>query len=124
MDFLFNTIVVSDLERSFKFYKDIIGLKLKRRFKTDQGVEIIFLEDSKGSSLELIKYGSNQDIDKNIKSKVKIGFAVDDLDQTIKDLKDKGIEIVEGPVEIQNGRFVDIKDPNGVLIGLYDFEKV
>lgn len=124
MDFLFNTIVVSDLERSSKFYKDIIGLKLKRRFKTDQGVEIIFLEDSKGSSLELIKYGSNQDIDKNIKSKVKIGFAVDDLDQTIKDLKDKGIEIVEGPVEIQNGRFVDIKDPNGVLIGLYDFEKV
>ncbi|MCF8008797.1 MAG: VOC family protein [Halanaerobiales bacterium] len=122
MDFLFNTILVSDLEKSFNFYKDIIGLNLEKRFKTDKEVEIIFLEDSKGSSLELIKYGSNQDIDKNIKSKVKIGFAVDNLDQTIKDLKDKRIEIIEGPVEIKNGRFIDIKDPNGVLIGLYDFE--
>jgi len=52
MDFIFNTIEVSDIDKSFNFYKDILNLKLSRRFSPIEGVEIIFLEDGKGYELE------------------------------------------------------------------------
>ncbi|MCF8001784.1 MAG: VOC family protein [Halanaerobiales bacterium] len=122
MEFLFNTIEVSDLEKSFEFYKNVIGLELARRIKPQEGMEIIFLEDEKGHTVELLDYKEQKIEDKAGKLNIKMGFAVDDLDKTIKFLNKKGIDIIEGPVPIENGRFVDITDPDGIKIGLYDFE--
>jgi lactoylglutathione lyase len=122
MNFLFNTIEVSDIDKSYQFYTEIIELKLSRRFKPSEDVEIIFLEDKKGSSVELIEYKNQESYEKNNKSKIKMGFGVDNLDKTINFLKEKDIEIKEGPVQIKDGRFVNIKDPDGVMIGLYEFK--
>jgi len=42
-----------------------------------------------------------------------------DLEGTLKELKDKGVEPVRGPIEIPSGeKFAFIKDPNGVEIEL------
>lgn len=122
MEFLFNTIEVSDIEKSFEFYKKVIGLELARRIKPQEGIEIIFLEDKKGNTVELLDYKDQKLEDRTGKSNIKMGFAVDDLDKTIKFLNKEGIDIIEGPVPIENGRFVDIIDPDGIKIGLYDFE--
>lgn len=122
MEFLFNTIEVSDIEKSFEFYKKVIGLELARRIEPQEGMEIIFLEDKKGNTVELVDYKVQKVEDKAGKSNIKMGFAVDDLDKTIEFLNKEGIDIIEGPVPIENGRFVDITDPDGIKIGLYDFE--
>jgi len=121
MDFLFNTIEVADIEKSFKFYTEILNLKLSRRFKPRSGVEIIFLEDEQGNNVELIEYKEQQNPDSKKESKIKMGFGVEDLDQTIKFLNDKKIAIKEGPIQIKDGRFINIEDPDGVMIGLYEF---
>jgi lactoylglutathione lyase len=122
MEFLFNTIEVSDIEKSFEFYKNVIELELVRRIKPQDNMEIIFLEDEKGNTVELVDYKDQSVEDRAGKSNIKMGFAVQDLDKTIEFLNKEGIEIIEGPVPIENGRFVDITDPDGIKIGLYDFE--
>ncbi|MFO7814325.1 MAG: VOC family protein [Halanaerobiales bacterium] len=122
MEFLFNTVEVSDIEKSFEFYKKILGLELARRIKPREGMEIIFLEDKQGHTVELLEY-KDQNVDYRAgKSNIKMGFAVDDLDKTIEFLNKEGIDIIKGPVPIENGRFVDITDPDRIKIGLYDFD--
>ncbi len=122
MGFLFNTIQVSDIEESFEFYKKVLGLELARRIKPQKGMEIIFLEDEKGHTVELVDYKDQNVKDRTGKSNIKMGFAVEDLDKTIEFLNKERIDVIEGPVPIENGRFVDITDPDGIKIGLYDFE--
>ena len=121
MDFLFNTIEVADIEKSFQFYTEILNLKLSRRFEPRSGVEIIFLEDEQGNNVELIEYKEQQNPDSKKESKIKMGFGVEDLDQTIEFLNDKKIAIKEGPIQIKDGRFINIEGPDGVMIGLYEF---
>lgn len=121
MDFLFNTIEVADIEKSLQFYTEILNLELARRFKPRPGVEIIFLEDEQGNNVELIEYKERKNPDSKKESKIKMGFGVEDLDQTIKFLNDKKIAIKEGPIQIKDGRFINIEDPDGVMIGLYEF---
>ena len=43
MKFCRCTITVNDLEESLKFYQEIVGLSLNRRFATGSGMEIAFL---------------------------------------------------------------------------------
>jgi len=43
MKFAFITIYLTDLESSIKFYEDIIGLKVIRRFPAGPGHEIAFM---------------------------------------------------------------------------------
>ena len=98
-----------------------LNLKLSRRFSPIEGVEIIFLEDGKGYELELITYKNHKNSCKEKESKIKMGFEIENLDVTIDFLKDKNIEIKEGPVMIKGGRFINIEDPDGVMIGLFQF---
>lgn len=122
MNFLFNTIEVSDLDKSFDFYKEILNLKLSRKIKPEEDVEIVFLEDDKGSTIELIEYQSKKNLNKEKDSKIKMGFSVDDLEETVEFLNERNVEIIEGPIQIKGGRFINIKDPDGVLIGFYEFK--
>ncbi len=45
MKFCWCTITVKDMEESLKFYQEVVGLKLNRRFEAGPGVEIAFLGD-------------------------------------------------------------------------------
>lgn len=121
MDFLFNTISVSDIEKSMQFYTEILNLNLSRRFQPRPGVEIVFLEDEKVSCVELIEHEDQETPNNKKESKIKMGFEVKNLNDTIDFLKTKNIKIQEGPVKIKDGRFINIQDPDGVMIGLYEF---
>ena len=52
MKFCWSTLTVNNLEESLKFYQEIIGLPIDRRFKAGPGVEIAFLGDGE-TKLEL-----------------------------------------------------------------------
>ena len=123
MRFKFATIEVKDLEKSFKFYTDVLDLSLVRRFSPREGVEIIFLEDRKGNQLELIEDQSVKEYLEQRSSKVQLSYEVKSLKKTMRFLASQSVEIVGGPVDIQTGRFITIEDPDGVRIGLFEENK-
>jgi lactoylglutathione lyase len=43
MKFCWSTLKVKDMEASLHFYRDVLGLKLERRFQAEGGTEIAFL---------------------------------------------------------------------------------
>lgn len=114
----YTTITVKNLEESLKFYMDLIGLKKVNKFSPEPGVTISFLKDEESNLIELLE-------DKNLseedfkESRVSIGFGVDNLEETLKRLKEHGIETIKETIETPgDGRLAFIKDPNGVEIGI------
>lgn len=114
----FTTIAVKDLERSIKFYTEVIKLNEMMRFSPQKGINIVFLKDEDNGKIELIKYEQKSKIDVTVSTPiVSIGFTVDNLDDSIKMLKEKNIEIIRGPIQTPDGqKFLFIKDPDGVEI--------
>ncbi len=113
------TIAVSDLEKSEKFYKEILGFIEIKRFNPMEGVTIAFLKDEDSGLIELIEYQNTSKDDDIRESIVSIGIGVVDLERTLNEGKDKGVELIRGPIEVPSGeKFAFIKDPNGVEIEL------
>ncbi|NLC76395.1 MAG: VOC family protein [Clostridia bacterium] len=114
MSFCWATVYVRDLEESLRFYQDIVGLTVDRRFPAGPGMEIVFLGDGE-TKLELI---ANQEIKEvSIGPHISLGFKVDSLDEQLAFVKDKGIPIQSGPFQPNpNTRFFFIRDPNGLTI--------
>lgn len=116
MKFCWVTIIVKNMEESLKFYQDIIGLKINRRFEAGPGVEIAFLGDEDGGTqVELIHNEYIQNI--NVGKDISLGFLVDSVDSYIKFVEEKGIEIHDGPFQPNpNTRFFYVLDPNNIRI--------
>jgi lactoylglutathione lyase len=110
MAFLWCTVHVKDLDRSVKFYEDVVGLSVSQRFPGGHG-DIVFLGDGE-TTLELMGGGAGtqgQDIS--------LGFSVDDLDACMARLKEKGVPVHSGPVSPVPGvRFLFVQDPDGLLV--------
>jgi lactoylglutathione lyase len=89
-------IEVRDLERSIRFYRDVLGLRLRRRL-TVLGEEIAFLT-SGNACLELVQ--SSEDPGG---SRVHFAFGVDDLQKAVPRLEERGAILAEGPYELVSG---------------------
>lgn len=118
MNFIFATIHVRDLERSIRFYEDVIGLKLVSRFPAGPDTQIAFLADGP-AQVELIctegetipPYGEHPSL----------GFAAEDLDKAMADMKEKGVEVVSGPFRPNpKTRFFYVRDPDGVYLEIIE----
>lgn len=112
MKFCWCTISVSDLERSLKFYQDVAGLTLERRFTAGPGVEIAFLGGGE-TKVELICRGTKPEFGGDIS----LGFEVDSLDDMMESVESKSVKIHSGPFSPNpNTRFFYVQDPDGLLI--------
>ena len=109
MQFRHVTLSVKDAEASIKFYQEIVGLKLIRRFPIESGKEIIFL-GSGGTEVELISGRTESGVSVGIS----MGFASESLENTMELIRSKGYEIV-GDIINPNPqtRFFFVKDPDG-----------
>jgi lactoylglutathione lyase len=106
------TLTVSDLNRSLKFYEDIVGLKLEHRMPAGPGAEIAFLGGGE-TKLELMCRGTKPVIGEDIS----IGFEVDSLAEKMAFVAEKGISIHSGPFEPnEHVRFFFVQDPDGLKI--------
>jgi lactoylglutathione lyase len=115
--FSFATIKVKDIEKSKKFYQEITGLTIEKSFSPRPGSKITFLKDNQGGIIELIEDERIKNHIDNIGSVVSIAFEVENLDDTLKMLKEKNIKILSGPIDVGNEvRFAFIHDPNGVEV--------
>lgn len=114
MKFCWCTITVADMQESLKFYQEIVGLSINRRFVTGPGMEIAFLGDGE-TKIELISNPNHKAIN-NIED-ISLGFEVESVDEMIKLIKEKGLEVHSGPFQPNpHVRFFFVKDPNGISI--------
>lgn len=113
MKFCWTTIHVKDMEKSLKFYEEIVGLKINNRFNAGPNMEIVFLGQGE-TQIELI-YDEEKDI--NMGKSISLGFEVESVDNMINFIKEKGIEVHSGPFQPNpSTKFFYVEDPNGLKI--------
>ena len=114
MAFLWTTITVNNMEESLKFYQEIVGLPLSRRFPAVPGMEIAFLGED-ATKVELI---FNPDVKEvSMGTGVSLGFAVESADEKIAFLEKKGTKLHSGPFSPNpHVKYFFIMDPNGLKI--------
>jgi len=118
MKFCWSTLMVNNLEESLKFYQEIIGLPVNRRFKAGPGVEIAFLGDGE-TKLELICNETIKEV--NIGKDISLGFEVKSVDEMMVYLKGKGMDIHSGPFQPNpHTKFIYLLDPNGLKVQLVE----
>lgn len=114
MKFLWTTLLVNNMDESLKFYEEIVGLKLDKRFQAGPGMEISFLGQGE-TKVELICNENLKKLDAG--NRVTLGFKVDSLDEKINFIKERGIKIITGPLQPNPSiKYFIIQDPNGVKI--------
>jgi lactoylglutathione lyase len=114
MSFCWVTINVKDMQASLSFYRDIVGLPVKRKMKPMPGTEILFL-GSGDTEVELIKDDKNTN--PRYGEDISLGFTVDSVDKKIDFLKSKNIKIHAGPFQPNPQiKFFYVLDPNGLQI--------
>ena len=113
----YTMIVVSDMARSVRFYRETLGIPLK--FESPDWTEF-----ATGSTTLALhgggvprEYHDTGDQSKTAGS-CSIGFSVDDLDKTYEDLKAKGVRFVMPPTarEGQGIKLAVAIDPDGLPI--------
>ncbi len=114
MKLCWSTLTVSNMEDSLKFYQEIVGLKVDRRFIAGPGVEIAFLGDGE-TKVELIFNGPGKEV--NVGQDISWGFEVSSVEKMMAFIKAKGISIHSGPFQ-QNPhtKYFFVIDPNGLKI--------
>lgn len=113
---------VMDLERSIAFYRDLLGLKLTRRFEVrENNAEVAFLEDPNGSAIELTHWRDKKQLLEG-DSFDHIAFGVKELKATIAHLRAHGVTIAMEPFKLKGGahQIAFIKDPDGNWLELIE----
>lgn len=114
MKFCWSTLLVKNLEESLKFYTEIVGLNVSRRFKAGAGVEIAFVGDGK-TKIELLYNEASKEA--SFGDGISLGFEVKSVDEMMAFVKEKSIEIQGGPFQPNpHTRFFYVLDPNGLRI--------
>jgi len=113
----YTTLIVKDLDESVAFYRDCLGFK--EGYFVDNGpMGKIRIMDSELASVELIE------CDKFPVGMWSIGTDVDDLEKTLIELKEKGIEPISPVTETSVGHMCFVVDPDNNKICLIEHDKI
>lgn len=114
MKFCWSTLMVKNLEASLKFYQEIVGLDISKKFSAGPGVEIAFMGDGE-TKVELIYNEAIKDVD--LGHDISLGFEVKSVEEMMTLVKGKGIDIHSGPFQPNpHTKFFYVLDPNGLKI--------
>jgi lactoylglutathione lyase len=108
-------LLVSNVKRSINFYKNILGLPVKKQSKNwteffNDGT-VLALHPAKKK--DKLKSGSS----------MLIGFMVNDLDFSVKQLKKKKVKFFKQPKNEPFGKHTIILDPDGHLISIAELKE-
>ncbi|TFG83500.1 MAG: VOC family protein [Spirochaetales bacterium] len=119
MKFCWTTIMAKNMEESLRFYQDIVGLALQRRFQPAPGQEIAFLGEGE-TQVELIT--NQKKVSVEFGQDISLGFATESLDALTETLGKHGIAVHSGPFQPSPElRFLYALDPNGLKIQFVEF---
>jgi lactoylglutathione lyase len=108
---------LNDLERSVRFYKDVLGLIEVRRHKSPRGSELVFLKAPQSEELiELCHYPASGPVQVQ-PDLTHLAFEVESLEAFERHLARFGLKFSDGPVMKDDGSgFAFIDAPEGYEI--------
>ncbi|MGB8934995.1 MAG: VOC family protein [Candidatus Nitrosopolaris sp.] len=107
-------LLVSDMKKSIDFYKDILGLPLK--YQSEEWTEFF----SNGTTLAL-RAAKERQKTKSAPTML-TGFMLNDLDSTVKRLKEKKVKFFKEPREEPFGKHAIFEDPDEHLISIVQLD--
>ena len=110
---------VNDLERTVKFYRDVLGLQEIRRHKSPRGSELVFFK-APGSEeqIEVTHFPGSGPVQVQ-PDLTHLAFEVDNLEEFGKHLAQHGLKYSDGPTTTSTGTvFAFIDAPEGYEIEL------
>ncbi len=110
---------VNDLERTVKFYTEILGLTEVRRHKSPRGSELVFLKTPQSEELiEICSFPASGPVQVQT-DLTHLAFEVDSLEAFGQHLAAHGLKYSDGPTLRENGGgFAFIDAPEGYEIEL------
>jgi len=108
------------LERSVKFYKEVLGLEETRRHKSPRGSELVFLKaPGSDEEIELCHFPNSGAVEVQ-PDLTHLAFEVDSLEEFGKHLVNLGLKYSDGPTYKQDGSggFAFIDAPEGYEVEL------
>ena len=112
---------VNDLERTVRFYKDVLGLVELRRHKSPRGSELVFLKtDGSEEMLELCSFPASGPV--NVPPDLThLAFEVQSLEEFGRHLASLGLKYSDGPtLRASGGGIAFIDAPEGYEIELIE----
>jgi lactoylglutathione lyase len=115
---------VDDLERTVKFYKDVLGLQEVRRHKSPRGSELVFIKAPESEELiELCQFAASGPV-KVQPDLTHLAFEVDSLEEFGRHLAKLGLKYSDGPhMKDDGGGIAFIDAPEGYEIELIQMAK-
>ena len=112
---------VNDLEKSVKFYRDVLGLRELRRHKSPRGSELVFLQAPEGEeTIELCSFPASGPVQVQT-DLTHVAFEVESLEQFGKHLASLGYSYSDGPHRSESGiHFAFVDAPEGYEIELIE----
>ena len=119
--FLHTRMRVSNMEQTLDFYQDVLGLEIAEQKVSPRGSHLAFLAVPNSEELiELCSFPASGAVTVQ-EDLVHLAFQVDNLDETIQELKSKNVPITDGPTKTSSGsRFIFIDAPDGYEIELIE----
>jgi lactoylglutathione lyase len=114
-------LLVSDMERSVKFYKELLGLPIKTKTQSPDWIEFFNRETT--LSLHAIKKGKGIGKDTKLGTGTLVGFMVNDIDSTVQFLKENNVRFFKEPREEPFGKHAIVEDPDGHLISIAQLKR-
>ena len=110
---------VNDLERTVRFYRDVLGLEEIRRHKSPRGSELVFLKAPESKEEIEICFFPGSDSVLVQPDLTHLAFEVDSLDAFARHLARHGLKFSDGPTTSSSGTtFAFIDAPEGYEIEL------
>jgi lactoylglutathione lyase len=110
---------VDDLERTVKFYRDVLGLQEVRRHKSQRGSELVFMK-AQGSeeTIELCHYPASGPV-KVQPDLTHVAFEVESLEEFGSHLAEHGYSYSDGPhIRPDGGGIAFVDAPEGYEVEL------
>jgi len=115
---------VDDLERTVRFYKDVLGLQEVRRHKSPRGSELVFIKAPESEELiELCQFAASGPVQVQ-PDLTHLAFEVDSLEEFGRHLAKMGLKYSDGPhMKEDGGGFAFIDAPEGYEVELMQMAK-
>jgi lactoylglutathione lyase len=116
---------VNDIERSLKFYRDVLGMNELQRFELGEGVHEVIMgfPESKGAGVILMWNTTRTTPYQRGDSYSRFVMMVSDLDSAIAHLNSNGVKIAKQATDVGTLRYCMVEDPDGYTIEVLQIKR-